>query len=160
MNYLMTYKIERLKELLKKYKVNLYWDFVKNNSNYDWDICNILWIDKDTGRYWDAQFEWLKIEFKKWKSIWLDLIRYSEIHLWINDNSKEKTITLFFIPDKDRNKIIEILGVFTDKIIWKLSLNKEISEILIELNNKMPRSLNAQASLTVKDIKDFADFII
>jgi len=160
MNYLMIYKIEKLKDLLQKYKVNLYWDFVKNNSNYDWDICNILWIDEDTGRYWDAQFEGLKIEFKKWRSIWLDLIRYSEIHLWINDNSKEKTITLFFIPDKDRNKIIEIIGVSTDKIIWKLSLNKETSEILIELNNKMPRSLNAQASLTVKDIKDFADFII
>jgi len=156
----MIYKIEELKKILEKYKQSLYWDFVKNNSSYDWYICNILWIDEDTWRYWDAQFDWLKIEFKKWKSIWLDLIRYSEIYLWVNEDSREKTITLFFIRDKDRNKIIEIIWIETEKIIKKLWLDEEKSNILIKLNQDMPRSLNAQASLTVKDIRLFADFVI
>ena len=156
----MNKKIEELIKILKENKRFLYWDFVKNNSSYDWDICKILWIYEDTGRYWDAQFKWLKIEFKKWKSIWLDLIRYSEIYLWINKDSKEKTITLFFIPDRNREKIIEIIWVSTDNIIKNLWLNEEKSLILLKLNNEMPRSLNAQASLTIKDIRSFADFII
>jgi len=153
-------EVEEIKIILKKNKQKLYWDFVKNNSSYDWAICDILWIDEDTWRYWDAKIKWLKIEFKKGKSIWLDLIRYSEIFLWINLDSREKTITLFFIPDKNRTHIVEIIWITTDKIIEKLWLNIEKSKILIKLNKEMPRSLNAQASLTIKDIKTFADFII
>ncbi len=156
----MNNKIEKLKQVLKNKKKELYWDFIKNNSSYDWDICIILWIEEDTGRYWDAQFNWLKVEFKKWKSIWLDLIRYSEIYLWINENAKEKTLTLFFIPNKERTQIVEIIWINTNKIIEKLWLDNEKANILIKLNKEMPRSLNAQASLTVKDIKKFADFVI
>lgn len=156
----MIYKIEELKIILQKNKENLYWDFVKDNSNYDWDICNILWFSEDTWRYWDAQFKWLKIEFKKWKSIWLDLIRYSEIYLWINDEAKEKTVTLFFVPNNEKTQIVEVLWVETNKIISKLWLDEEKSKILIKLNKDMPRSLNAQASLTLKDVRAFSDFII
>ena len=36
----------------------------------------------------------------------------------------------------------------------------EMAKILLEIHNTVPRSLNAQASLTVKDVRIIADFII
>lgn len=152
--------IQELKQFLIKSKENLFWDFVNKNSKYDSDICKILWMKENTCRYWDAEWNWLKIEFKKWKSIWLDLIRYSEILVWINNNAEQESFTLFFIPDKNRDKIIEIIWVSTKEIIKRLSLDIKTSEKLIELNDRMPRSLNAQASLTVRDIRNIADFVI
>ena len=109
---------------------------------------------------WDAQWNGYKIEFKKWTSIWLDLIRYSEIVLWTTDNANNETITLFFIPDKDKLKIQEVLWIRTTLLIEKLWLDMEMAKILLEIHNTVPRSLNAQASLTVKDVRIIADFII
>lgn len=149
-----------LQKLLLSKKSNLFWNFVKQNSGYDNELATILWMTLDTWRYWDAIWNGQKIEFKKWKSIWLDLIRYSEIFLGITPQSSEDTITLFFIPDNSREKITQIIWIKTQKIIQKLKLDSNISESLLEMNRRMPRSLNAQASLTVKDIKDFADFIL
>lgn len=156
----MDYKINELKIYLVSLKHNLVWDFLKNNSSYDWDICKVLFMEENTWRYWDAKWEWLNIEFKKWKSVWLDLIRYSEVVVWIDNSSRQKTFTLFFIPNKEKDKIIEIIWVNTERIIDKLWLDISIAKIFIELNKKMPRSLNAQASLTIKDIREIADFII
>lgn len=136
------------------------WDFLRNNSNYDWALCDILWMQEDTWRYWDAQWNGYKIEFKKWTSIWLDLIRYSEIVLWTTDNANIETITLFFIPDKDKLKIQEVLWIRTTLLIERLWLDIEMAKILLEIHNTVPRSLNAQASLTVKDVRIIADFII
>lgn len=149
-----------LKNLLIAKKSNLFWHFVKQNSWYDAELAAILWMSADTCRYWDAIWNEQKIEFKKWRSIWLDLIRYSEILLKISPESSEDTITIFFIPDTSREKIVQIIWVKTEKIIQKLKLDLNISKSLIEMQQRMPRSLNAQASLTVKDVRDFADFII
>ena len=152
--------IEKLKELLKLKIYDLKGDYIKKNSNYEEELSNRLWFKSDKWRYWDADFHWLKIEFKKWKSIWLDLVRYAEIFLEVNDESKEKTITLFFIPDKNKNDIVEIIWIFTAKIIAKLSIDKNIANNLMILKERVPRSLNAQASLTLKDIREISDFTI
>lgn len=149
-----------LKTFLIPLKEKMIWDFLLNNSNYDGALCDILWMQEDTCRYWDAQWNDYKIEFKKWTSIWLDLVRYSEIVLWTTENARTETVTLFFIPDKGKVKIKEVYWIKTSTLIAKLGLNQEMAKILLELNTIMPRSLNAQASLTVKDIREIADFSI
>lgn len=156
-------KIIKLENLLKKHITLLNGDFVSKNSGYDGDICKIInGFDKATARYWDCFWkeESLYIEFKKGRSIWLDLVRYSEIILGKNDESNTQTFTLFFIPDTNRYKIIEIIGLETKKLIEKISLGRKDAVQLLDLNKTVPRSFNAQASLTVKDIKDISDFII
>ena len=156
-------KVNKLKDFLKEYIFVLKGSFVSKNSGYDKDICNLLPnFTENTKRYWDSHWEKenLFIEFKKGKSIWLDLVRYSEILLETNEEAKIKTFTLFFIPNKDRTEIVEIIGLNTKKIIDKLNLNKDDVEKLLNLNKSLPRSFNAQASLTVKDIREISEFII
>lgn len=152
--------LESLQQLLQSRKNVLIWDFLKKNSNYDWDICEILWMQEDTCRYWDAVLTDIKIEFKKWRSIWLDLIRYSEILLKRNKEASIETITLFFIPNNDKTSIEEILGIRTLKLINRLWITEDMAVTLLDINEVMPRSLNAQASLTVSDIRNIADFIV
>ena len=150
--------IKDLERHLIENKEYLIGDWIKNNSSYDGYICEILSMKENTVRYWDAIWFDTLIEFKKGKSIWLDLVRYSEILLKVNSDAAKETFTLFFIPNNDRDKINEIIGVKTSKIITKVGLSKNFAEQLIVLNETVPRSLNAQASLTVKDIKSIADF--
>jgi hypothetical protein len=156
-------KILKLENLLKNHISQLNGDFVSKNSGYDGDICKIIQnFTETTTRYWDCiwQDENLYIEFKKGKSIWLDLVRYSEMILETNEDAKRNTFTLFFIPDNNRYQIIEIIGIETYKIIDKINLDKKDAIQLLDLNKTVPRSFNAQASLTVKDIKDISNFII
>lgn len=149
-----------LKEHLSKNGNQLYGLWIRNNSSYDSDICDILEMNVSTGRYWDAQWNEYYMEFKKGNSIWLDLVRYSEIFLKINKDASKDTLTLFFIPDKERKKIEEVICVETKSIIKKVKLTEEIAKQLINLNDVVPRSFNAQASLTKKDVRDLAEFII
>ena len=92
--------ILKLENLLQKYISKLNGDFVSKNSGYDGYICNIIcdFCEKTT-RYWDCiwEDEDLHIEFKKGKSIRLDLVRYSETILEKNDDAKINTFTLFFL---------------------------------------------------------------
>lgn len=156
-------KVNKLEKFLKENISLLVGNFVSKNSGYDNDICNILPnFNENTKRYWDANWEEenMFIEFKKGRSIWLDLVRYSEVLLKINSESKIETFTLFFIPNKERTEISEIIGLSTLRLIEKLNLNETDVEKLLNLNKSLPRSLNAQASLTVKDIKKISEFII
>jgi len=156
-------KTVRLENLLRENIALLNGSFVSKNSGYDGDICKIIdGFEEITTRYWDCFWkeESLYIEFKKGRSIWLDLVRYSEIILGKNDESKIQTFTLFFIPNNERTKIIEIIGLETRKLIAKIHLDEKDAIQLLDLNKTVPRSFNAQASLTVKDIKEIADFII
>ena len=100
------------------------------------------------------------MEFKKGRSIWLDLVRYSEILLSITPEAQTETITLFFLPTAYKNSIEEIVVVETKRLIEKMNLTDEIAHRLLELNEQVPRSLNAQASLTVNDIKMISDIIV
>ncbi len=114
----------------------------------------------NAARYWDAQWKTYYIKFKKGISIWLDLVRYSETFLKINEDASKETLTLFFIPNRKRERIEEIICVQTKSIIEKIRLTGEIASQLIKLNKAVPRSLNAQASLTKKDVRNLAEFII
>ena len=152
--------MQNLRTHLEKNIYNLKGEWVKKNSSYDKYICDILDMTEDTCRYWDAIWNSYFIEFKKGKSIWLDLVRFSEEILKINSNAEKHTITLFFIPNKEKNEILKIIGVKTSKIIKKLKLNEENAIFFIMSNENLPRSFNAQASLTIKDISEIADFII
>ncbi|MBT7189664.1 MAG: hypothetical protein HN916_05690 [Anaerolineae bacterium] len=152
--------IIELEKHLEKKLHQLKGSWVKKNSHYDGSICQVLDMQEDTNRYWDASWKNMHIEFKKGNSIWLDLIRYGEILLGVNEQATKETFSLFFIPNKDKTLIVEIMGVETKKIITKLGITKEISKSLIALKNNLPRSLNAQASLTKKDIREIADFVL
>jgi hypothetical protein len=135
-------------------------DWVKQNSGYENSICQLLGMMTNTGRYWDAKWNEHFLEFKKGRSIWLDLVRYSEILKKCNEDACQEVLSLFFIPDKEREKIIEILCVKTGLIIENLKLNEPYAETILELNKLVPRSLNAQASLTVADLRKIAQFIV
>lgn len=152
--------IKQLEQHLKNKKDYLIGEWIKNNSSYDGYICDILDMQEDTARYWDAIWNSQQIEFKKGNSIWLDLVRYSEILLQSNADASKDTLTLFFIPNKTKDKIEEIICVITKKLIEYIKLDREKAEQLILLNENVPRSLNAQASLTKKDIKSIATFIV
>jgi hypothetical protein len=154
--------MEELKKYLEKSIDLLSGDFVRKNNGYDEMICTILdEFSVDTNRYWDARWlDKIYIEFKKGRSIWLDLVRYSEIKKKINADATIETITLFFIPDTARTRIVHILGLKTSKLIEKLNISNKDADFIIKLNEIVPRSLNAQASLTVNDIKEICDFKI
>jgi hypothetical protein len=138
-------------------------ELVSKKSKYDSLICDKLTeFQVQTKRYWDA--EWtdknIYIEFKKGKSIWLDLVRYSEIKTKKNEYAKQETITLFFIPDKNKTRIEIIVGMSTLKLIENLKITTNDAKYIIGLNEKVPRSLNAQSNLTVNDVRKIADFIV
>lgn len=144
---------ECLNEMIANLPDKLSGEWIKRNSSYEIDLCNdIGWI-ADTNRYFDARYGKIAIEIKKGKSIWLDLVRYSEIALGIG---VKNTVTAFFIPDKDKSYIEKILFVYTDDIIRILKIDKDLAESLTSLNKNMPRSLNCQASLTVHDLSEIA----
>lgn len=152
--------ISELKHHLEKNKEKLIGEWIKKNSSYDNDICKILNMKEDTVRYWDAIWNNQQIEFKKGNSIWLDLVRYSETLLQINPDASKETLTLFFIPNSTKDKIEEIICVTTKKLIEYIKLDKKKAKELILLKENVPRSFNAQASLTKKDIKKIARFIV
>lgn len=145
--------LETSKESLKEY-------WIKKNSSYDSDICRILKMKPIKSRYWDAEWNGLFLEFKKGRSIWLDLVRYSEILLKVSREASEETTTVFFVPNKTRTKIEEIIVVDTKFIIEKLCLTAEKATRLLELNKSVPRSLNAQASLTLSDVRSISKWIV
>ncbi len=113
-------------------------------------------------RYWDAEWDGLLIKFKKGKgSIWLDLVRYSEILLKYNADASRETIMLFFVPTTyTKDFIEEIIMIETKALIEKVRLTEEIAKSLIELNAYLPRSFNAQASLTKNDVKEISRWIV
>lgn len=144
---------ECLDKMLNHLPAKLSGEWIKRNSFYEIDLCNEIGWTADTNRYFDARYEEIAIEIKKGKSIWLDLVRYSEISLGIG---VKNTITAFFIPNKDKSHIEAILFVYTDDIIRILKIDEDLAKRLIRLNENMPRSLNCQASLTVHDLSKIA----
>jgi len=137
-----------IEQHLKDHKKDLNGEWVGKNSGYDGAICEVLGMTPRKSRYWDAEWQGMLLEFKKGKSIWLDLVRYSEILLRVTTEASKPTITLFFVPDPYRYEIEEIVVVETNHLIEKLKLNEEIAGSLVALNKHVPRQLNAQASLT------------
>ena len=127
---------------------------------YDGAICEVLGMIPRKSRYSDAEWQGMLLEFKKGKSIWLDLVRYSEILLKVTTEASRPTITLFFVPGPYRYEIEEIIVFETNHLLEKLKLNEKIASSLVALNEHVPRQLNAQASLTLADIREIAQAII
>lgn len=103
-------------------------DWISKNSSYEQGLCDEIGWHKDTNRYFDAQKNDFKIEIKKGTSIWLDLVRYSEILL---KQGEGDTITAFFIPEKDKSRITDIYFVETDEIIKFLKITDELASSII-----------------------------
>jgi hypothetical protein len=152
--------VKRLEEHLTTNLYKLTGDWVNKNSNYEPFISDILEMNDDKCRYWDSRWQDFYLEFKKGTSVWLDLVRYSEIITEVNDAAVQKVFSLFFVPNKERERIVEIICVETDKIIETLKLDVENAKSILAIHQTVPRSLNAQASLTLKDLRQIATFII
>ena len=95
-------KVTKLQNYLINNLSKLEGNWVARNSSYENDLCSFIPdFQPFTTRYYDCIWgtENIHIEFKKGKSIWIDLVRYSEIILGITDEAKIDTYTLFFIPN-------------------------------------------------------------
>jgi hypothetical protein len=149
-----------LKQHLTQRMGSLSGPWVASKSGYEPGLCAALGFYAETRRrYWDASWNGYRLEFKKGTSIWLDLVRYSEIHLKVNEDAACDTLTLFFIPN-GQTAIGKVICVRTCDLISKLGLDGEVARFLTALQGKVPRSLNAQASLTVNDVAAIATFVI
>ena len=80
--------------------------------------------------------------------------------LQINTDASKEVQSLFFIPDKNKTKIEEVICVETHALTREVELNKEYATILVDLKNRVPHSLNAQASLTISDLRNIKLFSI
>jgi len=147
---------EALKAHLLEHKKNLIGDWVRKNCAYDEYICDGLNMALRKSRYWDAEWNDLHLEFKKGRSIWLDLVRYGEIVLEVSGEASVETLTLFFLPTTDKHAIEEIIVAETRSLISRLRLTEEMARSLVRMKQTVPRSLNAQASLTVNDVKEMS----
>jgi len=154
---------ENLKKHLSMLKPMLTGMWIKDNSNYEAALASLLQMSQEPARYWDAKWNDQYIEYKKGKSVWLDVVRYAEIQSKHNSESSNKTITLFFVPNKTRDLIDEIICVDTDVLISHLELCDEHVKFLLDFydrQRKAKRSINAQVSLSLVKARSIANFII
>ena len=137
--------------------------WIYKNSGYEKEACLNLGFNCETKRYWDCEYDGSYIEIKKGKSIWLDEVRYCEIFMSDtidNDECKKKTITMFLIPTKDKNKIEKIYIIDTQKLIDFMKIDKVWAERLLSRHKQTTRSLNCQQSMMIKDLRLIADYTI
>ena len=156
--------LTNLKAHLQRRKPKLTGDWVDRNSGYDADLAALLDMEQATGRYCDAQWREHSLEFKKGRSVWLDLVRYAEVQLGV-EGARVKTATLFFIPNKEkpRERIDEIICVETHRLIQHLAITPQEAASLTKLAGRMKqsgRTLNAQASFKLAEARSIATFII
>ena len=152
--------MEQLNEYLHGKMEELRGSWISKNSGYENDLCIILGFNCQKERYWDCEYNDLYIEIKKGKSIWLDEVRYSEIFMGINDKCKQKTITIFLIPSKDKNKIENIIIVDSQKLIDYLKIDAKSAEFLLTRHEIINRTLNCQQSVSLGDARSMADYIV
>src|SRR5688500_995218 len=129
-----------LKRHLQDQLPRLKGSWLHSNSGYEDDICRILEMEPSTCRYGDAVWNQYRIEFKKGRSIWLDLVRYSEISLGLNDDARKQTICLFFVPDKERSRIEEVICVETSALVEAIGLTHSQLESLMDIRQAVCRS--------------------
>jgi hypothetical protein len=147
---------EQLREHLNTRKQDLKGYWILDGSAYEEDICDILKMQCRKSRYWDAEWGGLFLEFEKGRNISLDLVRYSEAVLKLDPDASVSTLTAFFVPTQRREKIEEIIVVDTKALIKKLDLTEDIARGLVALSKRIQRQLNAQASLSLKDVREIS----
>ena len=149
--------MNQLNDYLKTKIHELQGEWISKNSGYEKEACHNLGFQCETKRYWDSTYDGLFIEIKKGKSIWLDEVRYCEILL---DPTIQETITMFIVPSKDKKKVDKIYLIDTKKLIAFMKITPEWAELLLKRNKETTRSLNCQQSMTLKDLREIADYTI
>ena len=136
-------------------------DWVGKDSGYEVGLCNVLGFEREheETRHWDAKWGSYTIEFKKGKSGALfDLVRYSEVLLDRPDLNTPRNVVLVFITDDNAKSIKGVIGVSVPLLIERFGLGNDDARFLVQLNAKMPRQLNAQANLTINDLRGISSF--
>ena len=149
-------KYERLRKHLHTLKSDLTGYWILDYSPYKENLCNILKMRSRKSGHWDAEWEGLFLEFEKGRTIRLDLLRYSRALLKLDPDTSTSTLTAFFIPSQRRERIEQIIVVDTRRLIKKLDLTEDIARGLIALDKRIAGKLNAQASLSLKDVKEIS----
>jgi hypothetical protein len=147
--------LQDLKDHLKQLFPLLRGDWVSGKLKYESFFASAIGATFQEGRYWDCIWQGIHLELKM-GNIWLDLVRYSEYILKRTPESHVPVITLFMRYKQQR--ITDIYAVHTDRLIKALNLSPRTAEDLLRIKDEVPRSLNAQASLTEKDIVKIAEF--
>lgn len=148
--------LQDLKEHLQRSLPSLRGDWVSGKRKYEPFFASAIGADFHEGRYWDCIWQGIYLELLKMGNIWLDLVRYSEYLLKKTPDSHIMVITLFM--RYRQQKITDIYAVSTDRLINTLNLSETTAEDLLRIKDEVPRSLNAQASLTEKDVRKVAEF--
>jgi hypothetical protein len=132
---------------------------VRLKNGYEPALADSLGMELSRSRYWDARWNTLLLEFKKGRSIWLDLVRYSEALIGLNEDARTRTETFFFLPDPRGECIEEIVCVESAVLITFLGLTDEaVARSILAIKDRVPHSLNAQASVTWPDIRGIQCF--
>jgi len=147
--------LQDLKEHLQQSLPLLRGDWVSGKRKYESSFASAIGATFQEGRYWDCIWRGIYLELKM-GNIWLDLVRYSEYLLKRTPENHIVVITLFM---RYQNKqITDIYAVTTENLIRALNLSTRTAEDLLRIRDEVPRSLNAQASLTEKDVAKIAEF--
>ncbi len=144
-----------LEEHLQRSLPLLRGQWVSGKQKYESNFASTIGASIQEGRYWDCIWRGIYLELKM-GNIWLDLVRYGEYMLNRTADSQRQVFTLFMRYHDQR--ITDLYGVTTENIIKILNLSVETAEFLLKLKEKVPRSLNAQASLTESDVRQIAEF--
>jgi hypothetical protein len=156
--------IEKVHELLKEsFNKKLFGLWIDKKNGYEKEFCKLTGLIHKNTRYMDCTLgDNICIELKKGKgAVWLDEVRYSEILLRINEDSKIKTFTVF-IKYKP-GKVTSILIIKTEKLIESMGLTIESAEYMLAKFKKtksLGHGLNCQHSMSYKQLTKIADFII
>jgi hypothetical protein len=151
----MTANLQDLKEHLQRSLPSLRGDWVSGKRKYESFFASAMGATFQEGRYWDCIWNGIYLELKM-GNIWLDLVRYSEYILKRTQESHVVVITLFMRYREQR--ITDIYAVTTENLIRALNLSARTAEDLLRIKHEVPRSLNAQASLTENDVRKIAEF--
>ena len=151
---------EDLKEHIRQNIDRCRGDWVEKKNGYEAGLCSALGIDLDQTRYQDATWNGYSLELKKGTSIWIDLVRYCELLVEKQELNSTKSVCLFCVPDKAKGIITDIIGISTPRLLETFALSEQQAKALLELRDHVPRQLNAQASLTVSDVRSIEDFSV
>jgi hypothetical protein len=133
--------------------------WIGKNSGYEPALCEVVGFLCQRGRYHDATWCDYTLELKKGKTgVWLNLVRYSEELIEFGPEGRANNLTLVFVTDSKANTIAAVIGVTTAAIIKRVNLDTPSAQFLVNLSSRVPRQLNAQANLTVKDLREIATF--
>ncbi len=154
--------LDRLQRQLLAHIGNLHGEWVQKSSAYELELCNLLEMEHAPRKtYWDAVWGEYLLEFKKGhRHFWFNLVRYSNLILESDVAASRVVYTLFFIADKQRHRIDEVVLVETHALLTLLRIDPEIARSLIDLRTNMLRGLNAQCRLTVSDIRSISTFTV